>query len=64
MDTEYLPLNRAALHLGVTRMKLSQLAKKGALPYTTTAFDRRVKLFRVADLDAFIQNNRKLPVTW
>jgi hypothetical protein len=50
-EEEYLPLMEAAKYLGVSRVKLSQLAKDGAVAYATSPLDKRVKLFKLADLD-------------
>src|SRR2546428_4603 len=51
MSDEYLPLLRAAEYIGVSRVKLAQLAKEGTIPYVTSPLDKRVKLFKRADLD-------------
>jgi hypothetical protein len=47
MRDEFLPLMRAAVYLGVSRMKLSRMVRA----YVTSPLDKRVKLFRRADLD-------------
>jgi hypothetical protein len=51
VSEEYLPLMEAARYIGVSRVKLGKLAKEGRVPYTTSALDARVKLFRRSDLD-------------
>jgi hypothetical protein len=51
MSDNYLPLMRAAEYIGVSRVKLSQLAKDGVIPFTTSPLDKRVKLFKLGDLD-------------
>jgi predicted site-specific integrase-resolvase len=51
MSDDYLPLMRAAEYVGVSRVKLAQLAKEGTIPYVTSPLDKRVKLFKRADLD-------------
>jgi hypothetical protein len=51
MGTDYLPLMEAAKYLEVSRVKLSQLARDGIIPFETSPLDKRVKLFKVADLD-------------
>ena len=51
MGDEFLPLMQAASYLGVSRMKLSRMARAGELVYVTSPLDKRVKLFRRADLD-------------
>ena len=51
-EADYLPLIDAAKYLGVSRVKLSQLAKEGVIPFATSVLDKRVKLFKRADLDA------------
>lgn len=53
-DTEYVPLMQAARYLGVSRVKLNQLIKEGAIAYTVSAIDRRFKLIKKSDLDAFL----------
>ncbi|HEV8634551.1 MAG TPA: helix-turn-helix domain-containing protein [Chloroflexota bacterium] len=58
MDQEYLPLNRAAQYLGVSRVKLSQLVREGTIPYVTTPLDKRVKLFERRALDALKRPRR------
>jgi excisionase family DNA binding protein len=50
-EDEYLPLMEAAKYLGVSRMKLSQLAKEGAVAFITSPLDKRVKMFKVSELD-------------
>ena len=51
MGDEFLSLMDAAEYLAVSRVKLSQLVKEGTIPYVTSQLDKRVKLFRRADLD-------------
>jgi hypothetical protein len=51
MSDNYLPLIRAAEYIGVSRVKLSQLTKDGVIPFTTSPLDKRVKLFKLGDLD-------------
>ena len=51
MGDEFLPLMQAASYLGVSRMKLSRMAREGELAYVTSQLDKRVKLFKRADLD-------------
>lgn len=51
MRDEFLPLMQAAVYLGVSRMKLSRMARAGELAYVTSPLDKRVKLFRREDLD-------------
>ncbi|MBK9712904.1 MAG: hypothetical protein IPO81_16570 [Kouleothrix sp.] len=51
MSDEYLPLMRAAEYIGVSRVKLAQLAREGVIAYETSPLDKRVKLFRRGDLD-------------
>jgi excisionase family DNA binding protein len=51
MGIDYLPLMEAAKYLGVSRVKLSQLARDGIIPFETSPLDKRVKLFKVAELD-------------
>ncbi len=57
-EDRYLPLMEAARYLGVSRVKLAQLVRDGVLPYTTSPIDKRVKLFKKSDLDAF---KRRIP---
>jgi excisionase family DNA binding protein len=42
----------AAKYLGVSRVKLSQLARDGVLPFVTSPLDKRVKLFKRSELNA------------
>lgn len=51
MSDEYLQLTEAAKYLGVSRVKLSQLAREGTVPYVTSPLDKRVKLFNRKELD-------------
>ena len=57
-EAEYLPLMDAAKYLGVSRVKLSQLARDGVIRFATSPFDKRVKLFKRADLDALLRSPR------
>ncbi len=61
MSDEFLPLLRAAAYLGVSRVKLAQLAREGVLDYVTSPLDKRVKLFRRDDLDRLRQAPRPAP---
>lgn len=54
VEKEYLLLHEAADYLGVSRVKLSRMIKEGLIPYTTSPLDKRVKLFKRADLDTFL----------
>jgi hypothetical protein len=60
MSDEYLPLLRAAEYVGVSRVKLAQLAKEGVIPYVTSPLDKRVKLFKRGDLD-LLKNGPRPP---
>lgn len=51
MSDEYLPLMQAAEYVGVSRVKLGLLVKEGVIPYVTSPLDKRVKLFKRADLE-------------
>jgi len=51
MADEYLPLEKAAEYLGVSRPKLNRLVRDGALSYVTSPLDKRKKLFRRSDLE-------------
>jgi excisionase family DNA binding protein len=51
MSEEFLSMMDAAEYLAVSRVKLSQLVKEGTIPYVTSPLDKRLKLFRRADLD-------------
>jgi len=57
MTDEYLQLGEAARFLGVSRIKLGRLAKAGAIPFTTSGLDQRVKLFKRDDLVAYVASN-------
>jgi hypothetical protein len=61
MSDEFLPLIRAAEYVGVSRVKLAQLARDGVIAYTTSPLDKRVKLFRREDLDQLKQSPRPTP---
>ena len=52
MSDDYLPLEQAAEYLGVSRPKLTRLVREGAISYSTSPLDKRLKLFRRFDLDA------------
>jgi excisionase family DNA binding protein len=58
MGDDFLPLMQAASYLGVSRMKLSRMIRAGELDYLTSPLDKRVKLFRRADLDQLKQAPR------
>lgn len=60
MSDDYLPLMRAAEYIGVSRVKLAQLAKEGTVPYVTSQLDKRVKLFKRDDLD-LLKNGPRPP---
>ena len=60
MSDEYLPLMEAAKYLGVSRVKLSLLARDGVIPCTTSPLDKRVKLFKRQDLEALKQAPRAM----
>lgn len=55
MDEDLLPLMKAAKYLGISNVKLSQLAREGAIRYATSPLDRRLKLFKRQDLDTLKQ---------
>lgn len=46
-------LGEAADYLGVSRVKMWQMVRDGLIAYEEDALDRRVKLFRVSDLNKF-----------
>ena len=52
---ELVTLSEAQERLGVSRFKLTQLVKEGALPVFQSALDRREKLVRVSDLERLAQ---------
>ncbi|MBI1886222.1 MAG: helix-turn-helix domain-containing protein [Chloroflexi bacterium] len=60
MLAEHLTLLEAARYLGVSRAKLSRLAKEGVVVFRPNPLDRRVKLFRVDDLDELLIGPRRL----
>jgi len=45
-----MPLVEAARYLGVSRSKMSALAKKNIIPYRKDPLDDRKKLFKESDL--------------
>jgi len=55
MSEQYVPLKEAAEYIGVSRAKLSRLAVGGRITFTTSELDKRLKLFKKADLDAFLK---------
>jgi predicted site-specific integrase-resolvase len=58
MMDELLQLSEAATYLGVSRVKMSQLAREGVVPYVTSPLDKRVKLVERKALDALIRGPR------
>lgn len=50
-QAEKLHLTEAARYLNITRQKLSRLVAEGAIPYSTSLIDKRVKLFDKSELD-------------
>jgi hypothetical protein len=61
MQEEYLPLTQAAEYVGVSRVKFGNLVKDGAISYTLSQLDKRVKLFKRADLDRLKNEPRPMP---
>lgn len=51
MTDDYLALSEAAEYLGVSRVKMSKLAREGVVPYVTSQLDRRLKLISRDALD-------------
>lgn len=49
---EHMTLAEAAKYLGISKAKLSRMAKTEELKYVSSPLDRRFKLFRKTDLDA------------
>lgn len=60
MSDQYLPLMEAAKYRGISRVKLSQLARDGVVPLVTSPLDKRVKLFKRQDLEALKQAPRTM----
>lgn len=60
MLSQHLTLTEAARYLGVSRAKLSRMAKEGVIPFRHSPLDRRVKLFRLDDLDELLARSRRL----
>ncbi|HEU4760594.1 MAG TPA: helix-turn-helix domain-containing protein [Dehalococcoidia bacterium] len=56
---EHLTLLEAARYLGVSRAKLSRLARDGLIRIHRSPLDRRVKLFRLDDLDDLLSRPRR-----
>ena len=56
---EHLTLLEAARYLGVSRAKLSRLARDGLVRTRRSPLDRRVKLFRIDDLDDLLAGPRR-----
>lgn len=61
MSDDYLPLRQAADYLGVSHVKLGQLAKEGTITYVTSPLDKRMKLFKRVDLDQLKRAPRSAP---
>ncbi len=55
MADEYLPLERAAEYLGVSKTKMWQLVRAGELDAYQDPRDKRKKLLKQADLDRWRQ---------
>ncbi len=53
MTDEFLPLQRAAAELGVSRLSLSRRVSAGKLPAYRNPLDNREVLIRVDDLERF-----------
>lgn len=51
-ETTFLNWERARTFLGVSRNKMSELIKTGALVKHDHPLDKRIKLFKQSDLDA------------
>ena len=47
----YLTLIEAADYLGVNRVKFCRMVKRLGIPFTTSPYDQRVKLFKKEDLE-------------
>lgn len=52
MDGELLTVGEARARLGVSKPKMAQLIREGILATTDSPLDRRVKLVRLADVEA------------
>jgi hypothetical protein len=48
---EFVTLIEAADYLGVNRVKFSRMVKRLNIPFTTSPYDQRVKLFKKTDLE-------------
>lgn len=51
MATEWMTIGEAQLHLGVSKKKIAQLIKDGALPTFPNALDKRIKLVKRSDVE-------------
>jgi hypothetical protein len=52
MANEYVTVGRARERLGISKPKMAQLIRDGVLATVTSPLDKRVKLVRVADIEA------------
>ncbi len=59
MLAEDISLVEAARYLGVSRAKLSRMVREGVVSYRHSPLDRRLKLFRIDDLDDLLVNPRR-----
>lgn len=58
---EYLPIARATARAGLTEVALRRRIRRGDLAVYGDPRDLRVKLLRVADLDAYVAHRRAIP---
>lgn len=55
MPEEYITATEARLLMGVTESKMTALLKSGELPYQQSLRDKRIKLIKRADVEAWIE---------
>jgi hypothetical protein len=58
---EFLPLSQAARRVGMTEVAIRRRVRRGDLVAFADPRDLRVKLVRVADLEAYVTSRRTIP---
>jgi excisionase family DNA binding protein len=55
MPEEYITATEARLMMGVTESKMTALLKSGEIPYKQSLRDKRIKLLKRTDVEAWIE---------
>jgi excisionase family DNA binding protein len=55
MPEEYITATEARLMMGVSESKMTALLKDGEIPYKQSLRDKRIKLVKRADVEAWIE---------